>query len=95
MKRSTVSSRQEDFKQDQLKGASNINNLSGGNRSASQPDGEEDDRCDLDPSKICDNCFKCLDSNIPDYEEIAIGEIIMDMDEHAFDIANTPFQYGK
>ena len=57
--------------------------------------GEEDDRCDLDPSKKCDNCFKCLDSNIPDYEEIKIGEIIMDMDEHAFDFADTPFKYQK
>ncbi len=56
---------------------------------------EEDDRCDLDPSKKCDNCFKCLDSNIPDYEEIKIGEIIMDMDEHAFDLADTPFKYQK
>ena len=58
-------------------------------------DGEDDDRCDLDPSKICDNCFKCLDSNLPDYEEIKIGEIIMDMDEHAFDFADTPFKYEK
>ena len=58
-------------------------------------DGEDDDRCDLDPSKICDNCFRCLDSNLPDYEEIKIGEIIIDMDEHAFDFANTPFKYDK
>lgn len=56
---------------------------------------EDDDSCDLDPSKKCDNCFKCLDSNIPDYEEIQIGEIIMEMDEHAFDIAETPFNYQK
>ena len=58
-------------------------------------DGEDDDHCDLDPSKICDNCFRCLDSNLPDYEEIKIGEIIIDMDEHAFDFANTPFKYDK
>ena len=23
-------------------------------------DGEDDDRCDLDPEKICDNCMKCI-----------------------------------
>lgn len=57
------------------------------------PGGEDDDRCDLDPTKICDNCFRCLDNNLPDYEEIKIGEIILDMDEHAFDIADTPFKY--
>ncbi len=22
---------------------------------------EEDDRCDLDPNKICDNCCKCIE----------------------------------
>ena len=62
---------------------------------SSDEEWEDDDRCDLDPSKKCDNCFKCLDSNIPDYEEIKIGEIIMDMDEHAFDFADTPFKYQK
>lgn len=36
-----------------------------------------DDRCDLDPNKICDNCEKCLglDKN---YKIIKITKIIID-----------------
>ena len=36
-----------------------------------------DDRCDLDPNKICDNCEKCLglDKN---YKIIKITKIITD-----------------
>lgn len=32
--------------------------------------GRCDDRCELDPTKICDNCFRCLE--IPDQEYIEI-----------------------
>ena len=37
----------------------------------------EDDYCDLDPTKICDNCFKCLILD-NDYKAIQIDEIIED-----------------
>ena len=30
---------------------------------------EDDDRCDLDPEKICDNCMKCV---IGDTDMVAI-----------------------
>ncbi len=33
----------------------------------------ECDRCDLDPSKICDNCCKCI--------EVKISRIILDPKE--------------
>jgi hypothetical protein len=33
--------------------------------------------CDLDPSKICDNCCKCIDIDA-DYKSIQIDEIIED-----------------
>ena len=39
----------------------------------------ECDMCDLDPSKICDNCGKCLD--IRDDTVIKIDRIIMDDDK--------------
>lgn len=39
----------------------------------------ECDMCDLDPSKICDNCGKCLD--ICDDAVIKIDRIIMDDDK--------------
>ncbi len=35
------------------------------------------DTCDLDPSKICDNCEKCLGLD-KDYRAIRITEIITD-----------------
>lgn len=35
----------------------------------------ECDQCDLDPSKICDSCGKCIESN-KNYEIIKITKII-------------------
>jgi len=35
------------------------------------PDYEEQDYCDLDPTKLCDNCCRCIESN-RDYEEFDI-----------------------
>jgi hypothetical protein len=37
----------------------------------------EEDRCDLDPNKLCDNCFKCLEITEA-YREIPIGRVLMD-----------------
>lgn len=38
------------------------------------------DRCDLDPSKICDNCMKCLEQ--PDqqdgYRTMKVGRIVLE-----------------
>ena len=34
-------------------------------------------KCDLDPSKICDNCGKCIEDN-RDYAEIEITDVILD-----------------
>lgn len=31
----------------------------------------ENDLCDLDPGKICDNCCKCLEKNDADYMDIS------------------------
>lgn len=39
----------------------------------------EDDYCDLDPEKICDNCGKCLGDNV-NYKIIKITKIIKDED---------------
>ncbi len=36
-----------------------------------------DDRCELDPTKLCDNCFKCLEITEA-YREIPIGRMLMD-----------------
>lgn len=38
---------------------------------------EEDDYCDLDPNKICDNCCKCIESD-KKYKIIKITKIITD-----------------
>ena len=38
-----------------------------------------EDRCDLDPNKLCDNCFKCLEITEA-YQEIPIGRVLMDGD---------------
>ncbi|MBB6697521.1 hypothetical protein [Clostridium algidicarnis] len=35
----------------------------------------EDDMCDLDPNKICDNCFKCLEENISDVRSINMEDL--------------------
>ena len=36
-----------------------------------------EDRCELDPNKLCDNCFKCLEITEA-YREIPIGRVLMD-----------------
>lgn len=36
----------------------------------------EDNTCDLDPTKICDNCFKCLESE-SDYAAVEIDGIYL------------------
>lgn len=38
---------------------------------------EENDYCDLDPNKICDNCCKCIESD-KNYKIIKITKIITD-----------------
>ncbi|WP_434512479.1 hypothetical protein [Desulfitobacterium sp. AusDCA] len=38
------------------------------------------DRCELDPTKICDNCCKCIDSTA-DYRGIEIDEILVNTEE--------------
>lgn len=40
----------------------------------------ECERCDLDSSKICDNCCRCIESG-SDYAEILISGIITDTEE--------------
>lgn len=42
--------------------------------------GECDDRCQFDPNKTCDNCFKCLEFN-REYAEIHIDGIFVDEEE--------------
>lgn len=44
--------------------------------------GTELDHCDLDPTKICDNCCKCIDSG-KDYEDfqIELTDSISTLDE--------------
>ena len=44
--------------------------------------GTELDYCDLDPTKICDNCCKCIDSG-KDYEDfqIELTDSISTLDE--------------
>lgn len=37
----------------------------------------EDDSCDLDPSKICDNCGKCIEED-KNYKIIKITKIVSD-----------------
>ena len=41
----------------------------------------EDDICDLDGTKICDNCEKCLHIGEEDYMEIQIDGVIKDDEE--------------
>lgn len=38
---------------------------------------DADNYCDLDPTKICDNCFKCLETDA-DYEIVEIDGIYSD-----------------
>lgn len=37
---------------------------------------KEMDMCDLDPSKICDSCEKCLGLDSKDYREIKIDGVV-------------------
>lgn len=39
-----------------------------------------DDRCDLDPNKICDNCCKCIDNNDSDYK-VVLADMALDESE--------------
>ena len=39
-------------------------------------DEDQDQYCDLDPTKICDNCFKCLETDA-DYTTVEIDGIYM------------------
>ncbi len=41
----------------------------------------EDDICDLDETKLCDNCEKCLHIGEEDYMEIQIDGVIKDDEE--------------
>ena len=41
---------------------------------------EANDYCDLDNTKICDNCCKCIESNV-NYKVIKITDIIVDDDK--------------
>ncbi len=43
--------------------------------------GSSDTRCELDPSKECDNCFRCLEQDAREYAEIPIDSIILDGDD--------------
>ena len=54
--------------------------------------GECDNRCELDPSKICDNCFKCLETD-KNYIDIPIDEIYMDEHEAEADMAKEDLIY--
>lgn len=38
----------------------------------------EDDSCDLDPSKLCNSCGKCLDDQNEDYKVVRIDGIVKD-----------------
>ena len=38
---------------------------------------DDDIYCDLDPTKICDNCFRCLETDA-DYEIVEIDGIYSD-----------------
>ena len=37
--------------------------------------------CDLDPTKLCDNCGKCLENVNMDYASIKIDGIVSDSDD--------------
>ena len=47
------------------------------NKNAKTVDFSKEDACDLNPSKKCDNCFKCLESD-KNYKVIKITKIIKD-----------------
>ncbi|AFM41806.1 hypothetical protein Desaci_2894 [Desulfosporosinus acidiphilus SJ4] len=37
--------------------------------------------CDLDPSKLCDNCCRCINTLEGDYAEIGIDDILLNNEE--------------
>ncbi len=39
-----------------------------------------DDRCDLDPNKICDNCCKCIDNPESEYK-VVLADMALDDSE--------------
>lgn len=39
---------------------------------------DDDDNCDLDPSKLCDSCGKCLEDQTEDYKVVRIDGIVKD-----------------
>ncbi|MGN1019434.1 MAG: hypothetical protein ACI4O7_03595 [Aristaeellaceae bacterium] len=43
-------------------------------------DDDEDDRCDLDPDKICDNCMKCITGD-SEYRAIIVDSIELEEPE--------------
>ncbi len=50
--------------------------------------GDCDNRCQLDPTKLCDNCFRCLDDpNQKDYADIEITDILTNLDTDSIDSA--------
>lgn len=40
--------------------------------------GQCDDRCELNPGKVCDNCFRCLDMETRPYAEIPISGVYLE-----------------
>lgn len=38
------------------------------------------DRCELDPQKVCDNCFRCLEVGDEAYIEIPIAGVYLEDD---------------
>ena len=37
----------------------------------------DDDRCMMDPTKKCDNCFKCIDAGLQDYVDLPIDKVVL------------------
>lgn len=50
--------------------------------SNSEADDDEDNRCDLDPTKICDNCMLCVTGGA-DYRAITISGIELENEYRA------------
>lgn len=44
-------------------------------------DFDGDDICDLDPSKICDSCEKCLGLDVSDYRQVRLDGLIDELSE--------------
>ncbi len=40
----------------------------------------ECDYCDLEPSKICDNCCQCIETTKGNFAEIGIDDILLNID---------------